>query len=118
MITVESVCSEVKLTPECLSVTLLEPTIQELKNFVSEQPILREVVDSLLRWVDYPTVWLRDIVSVSLVAIPVAPTSEHLLSLSILARCPGGQRTYEIHLKPEDAKRIASEIESRILKRF
>lgn len=118
MIVIESLGSVVKLTSEYLSVSLTESTIHALRDLVNRQPLLKEVLESLLRWVDFPVIWLNDVISVSLEAIPASPGGEHLHKLLILARFQGGQRTYEIHLKPEDAKRIASEIESLIRKRF
>ncbi len=118
MIIIESLGNSVKLTSEYLSLSINESTIQELKNLVAQQPILREALENLLRWVDFPIIRISDIISVSLEAIPTTPGGEHLFKLSILAKYRGGQRNYEIHLKPDDARRIAFEIESLIQKRF
>ena len=118
MTTFESMGMVVKLTSEYLSEELTESAIHELKNLAYTQPPVKETLEALLRWVDLPVIWVRDIISVSLEAIPASPGSEHLLKLLILARFQGGQRTYEIHMDPEDANKLASEIESLIKKRF
>lgn len=108
----------IKLTPEYLRLSLDEATIQELRNLVSKDSLLKEVVDSLLRWVDYPTIWIHDIIDVSLQAVPTAPDGVHFYKLVIKARYYGGERTYEIHLLPEDAEKVASEIKKLVQKRF
>jgi hypothetical protein len=118
MISMESFGHVVRLTPEYMSVGLSESTVQALRDFVSRQPLLKEAVESLLRWADFPVIWVRDITSVSLEAIPTAPGGEHLLKLLISAKCRGGRRTYEIHLSPDDAKKIASEVEGLIRREF
>ena len=118
MTTIESAGKVVTLTPEYLSVGLAESTVQALRDLINPKPIIKEAVDNLFEWADFPVIWIRDIVSVSLEAIPTTPGSEHLFKVLILARFRGGQRIYEIHLNPEDAKRLASEIESLIQKRF
>jgi len=108
----------IKLTPEYLSLSLSEATIQELRNFVSKDPLLREAVESLLRWVDYPIIWIRDIIDAALQAVPTTPDGEHFYKLVIKARYHGGERSYEIHLLPEDAERVLSELKKILQKRF
>lgn len=118
MITIESSCIVLNLTPEYLSLNVSESAIQELRHLTSKHPLSREALDTLLRWVDFPIILVKDIVEVKLQAVPVTPQSEHLIKLVIVARYCGGQRTYEINLKPEDAEKVASEIDKIIQKRF
>lgn len=118
MIEVESLGHIVRLTPEYLSVGLSESTVGALRELVGRRPPLREALESLLMWADFPVIWVRDIASVSLEAVPTEPGGEHALKLLISARCSGGRRTYEIRLGPEEAKRIASEIEGLIRRGF
>ena len=115
---IETFGKVIKLTPEYLRLSLSDATIQGLKSFVSRDPLLKEAVESLLRWVDYPTIWINDIIDVSLQAVPTTPNGEHLYKLVIKARYHGGERIYEIHLLPEDAERVASEIKKILQKRF
>ncbi len=118
MIEVESLGHIVRLTPEYLSVSLSESTVGALRDLAGRQHILKEALESLLRWADFPVIWVRDIASVSLEAVPTEPRGEHLLKILISARCRGGHRTYEIRLGPDEAKRIASEIECLIRREF
>jgi hypothetical protein len=115
---IEAFGKVIKLTPEYLRLSLSDATIQELRSFVSSHPLLREAMESLLRWVDYPTIWIHDIIDVSIQAIPTTPDGEHLYKLVIRARYHGGERAYEIHLLPEDAERVLSEIKKLLQKRF
>jgi hypothetical protein len=115
---IEAFGKVIKLTPEYLRLSLSDATIHELKSFVSSHPLLREAVESLLRWVDYPTIWIHDIIDVSIQAVPTTPDGEHLYKLVIKARYHGGERVYEIHLLPEDAERVLSEIKKLVQKRF
>jgi len=115
---IEAFGKVIKLTPEYLSLSLSEATIQELRNFVSKDPLLREAVESLLRWVDYPIIWIHDIIDAALQAVPTAPDGEHFYKLVIKARYHGGERSYEIHLLPEDAERVLSELKKILQKRF
>ncbi|MEM2882324.1 MAG: hypothetical protein QXU06_01615 [Candidatus Bathyarchaeia archaeon] len=118
MIEVESLGHVVRLTPEYLSVDLSESTVRALRNLAGQRSDLREALESLLRWADFPLIWVRDIDSVSLEAVPTEPGGEHMLKLLISARCRGGQRIYEIRLGPDEAKMIASEIEGLIRRGF
>lgn len=118
MIEVESLGHIVRLTPEYLSVDLSESTVRALRNLAGQRSDLREALESLLRWADFPLIWVRDIDSVSLEAVPTEPGGEHMLKLLISARCRGGQRIYEIRLGPDEAKMIASEIEGLIRRGF
>jgi len=115
---IEAFGKVIKLTPEYLSLSLSEATIQELRNFVSKDPLLREAVESLLRWVDYPIIWIHDIIDAALQAVPTTPDGEHFYKLVIKARYHGGERSYEIHLLPEDAERVLSELKKILQKRF
>ncbi len=118
MSVIEAFGKVIKLTPEYLSLSLSEATIQELRNFVSKDPLLREAVESLLRWVDYPIIWIHDIIDAALQAVPTTPDGEHFYKLVIKARYHGGERSYEIHLLPEDAERVLSELKKILQKRF
>lgn len=118
MSVIEAFGKVIKLTPEYLRLSLSDATIQELRSFVSSHPLLREAVESLLRWVDYPTIWIHDIIDVFLQAVPTTPDGEHLYKLVIKARYHGGERTYEIHLLPEHAEHVLSEIKKLLQKRF
>jgi len=115
---IEAFGKVIKLTPEYLRLSLSEATIQELRNFVSKDPLLREAVESLLRWVDYPIIWIHDIIDAALQAVPTTPDGEHFYKLVIKARYHGGERSYEIHLLPEDAERVLSELKKILQKRF
>ncbi len=118
MMNIESFYITLKLTPEYLSLNVSEAAIQELRHLTSKHPLLRGVLDTLLQWVDFPIIWVKDIVEVKLEAVPATPGGEHLFKLVIVARCHGGQRTYEVNLKPEDAERVSSEVRKIIQKRF
>ena len=118
MSVIEAFGKVIKLTPEYLRLSLSEATIQELRNFVSKDPLLREAVESLLRWVDYPIIWIHDIIDAALQAVPTTPDGEHFYKLVIKARYHGGERSYEIHLLPEDAERVLSELKKILQKRF
>ncbi|MEM1994673.1 MAG: hypothetical protein QXW32_04275 [Nitrososphaerales archaeon] len=118
MLNIEAFGVVLKLTPEYLSLNVSEAAVQELKHLTSKYPLLRETLDTLLRWVDSPLILVKDIVEVELQAVPAIPESEHLLKLVLVARYRGGYRTYEINLKPEDAERVASELKKIIQKRF
>ena len=118
MSVIEAFGKVIKLTPEYLRLSLSDATIQELRRLVGKDPLLKEAVESLLRWVDYPTIWIHDIIDVSLQAVPTVPEGEHFYKLLIKACYHGGERTYEIHLLPEDAERVASEIKKLLQNRF
>jgi hypothetical protein len=118
MIVVESFGSIIRLTDEYLRVELGEATVRGLRERVADSPELREGLEGLLRWAEYPTVWVRDVLSVDVEAVPAVPGAEQLFRLHLVVRFRDSERTYDIHMAPEEAKKIASEMKSLIGKKF
>ena len=118
MFVVESAGSVVRLTDEYLKVELGEATIQGLRERVAEVPSLKSAFETLLRWVDYPLVWVSDIRSVTVEAVPMVPGEEQVFRLHLVAASRGCERTFDVHLAPEDAKKVQAEIEKLIGRKF
>ncbi len=118
MIVVESFGSVVRLTDEYLKVELSDTTLHGLRERVSTEPALKEALESLLRWAEYPLIWVSDVISVAVEAVPAVPGDEQLFRLHLVAKCKGCERTYDIHMAPEDAKKVASALQDRIGRKF
>jgi len=115
---VESGCIVIKLSGDLLTITLKPDIVERLKASTKDDPTINQAVLTLLTWAHYPTIPIMDISDVALETIPSPPGSLELMKLIIKSICHGGQRSYEVYLNPDDAKKLASEIKTLIGSKF
>lgn len=117
-IKIEAEHKVIELTRDHLKVYLKHEVIEELKELTKNNEILHRAVLTLLRWAHYPLIPISDITDVSMEVIPTPPGKQELIKLIIKAKYYGGNRSYEFHLKPSHAQKIASEVKRLIAPQF
>jgi len=108
----------IELTKDHLKVHLKQEVIEELKELTKNNEMLHRAIQTLLRWAHYPLISLSDITDVSIEVIPTPPGKQELVKLIIKARYHGGARSYEFHLNPKDAQKLASDVKKLISPQF
>ncbi|MCP8312991.1 MAG: hypothetical protein H3Z53_01265 [archaeon] len=115
---VESGCLIITLSKDFLTITLKPDIVERLKESTKDDYMLNQALLTLLTWAYYPTIPIMDISDVVIEAIPSPPGRPELMKLIIKSTYHGGQRLYEVHLSPDDAKKLASEIKTLIASKF
>ncbi len=115
---VESGCLIITLSRESMTIMLKPDIVESLKESTKDDPRLNHALLNLLAWAHYPLIPIKDILGVAVEAIPSPPGSPELMKLIIRSMYHGGQRLYEVHLNPDDAKKVASEIKTLIGSKF
>ncbi|MGB9659349.1 MAG: hypothetical protein ACPLY9_02330 [Nitrososphaerales archaeon] len=117
-IQIESGCQIITLSKDFLIITLKPEIVERLKQITKGDHMLNQAVLTLLTWAHRPIIPITDILDVIIEAMPSPPGSPELMKLVIKSTYHGGQRLYEVHLKPDDAQKLANEIKTLISSKF
>jgi|GEM_PF-5996377 hypothetical protein len=115
---IESGCQIITLSKDFLIITLKPEIVERLKQITKGDHMLNQAVLTLLTWAHRPIIPITDILDVIIEAMPSPPGSPELMKLIIKSTYHGGQRLYEVHLKPDDAQKLANEIKTLISSKF
>jgi hypothetical protein len=115
---IESGCQIITLSKDFLIITLKPEIVERLKQITKGDHMLNQAVLTLLTWAHRPIIPITDILDVIIEAMPSPPGSPELMRLIIKSTYHGGQRLYEVHLKPDDAQKLANEIKTLISSKF
>lgn len=117
-IQIESGCQIITLSKDFLIITLKPEIVERLKEVTKGDHLLNQAVLTLLTWAHRPIIPITDILDVIIEVMPSPPGSPELMKLIIKSTYHGGQRLYEVHLKPDDAQKLANEIKTLISSKF
>ncbi len=117
-IQIESGCQIITLSKDFLIITLKPEIVERLKEVTKGDHLLNQAVLTLLTWAHRPIIPITDILDVMIEVMPSPPGSPELMKLIIKSTYHGGQRLYEVHLKPDDAQKLANEIKTLISSKF
>ncbi len=117
-IQIESGCQIITLSKDFLIITLKPEIVERLKEVTKGDHLLNQAVLTLLTWAHRPIIPITDILDVMIEVMPSPPGIPELMKLIIKSTYQGGQRLYEVHLKPDDAQKLANEIKTLISSKF
>ncbi|MEM3382742.1 MAG: hypothetical protein QXD42_02915 [Nitrososphaerales archaeon] len=117
-IQIESGCQIITLSKDFLIITLKPEIVERLKEVTKGDHLLNQAVLTLLTWAHRPMIPITDILDVVIEVTPSPPGSPELMKLIIKSTYHGGQRLYEVYLKPDDAQKLANEIKMLIGSKF
>ncbi|MEM2955309.1 MAG: hypothetical protein QXH58_01315 [Nitrososphaerales archaeon] len=117
-IQIESGCQIITLSKDFLIITLKPEIVERLKEVTKGDHLLNQAVLTLLTWAHRPIIPITDILDVIIEVMPSPPGSPELMKLIIKSTYHGGQRLYEVHLKPDDAQKLANEIKTLVSSKF
>jgi len=109
----------IELTKHMLTAKLRPEVIQALRQLVQGDEKLRAAVQTLLGWAHELVIPVSQIAAVSMEVIASPPGQPESMALTVKSRHHGGFYIHQIRdLRPEDANRLASEIQKLIVPEF